>query len=215
MSDVKVEAKDIEYNNGSSQHISYPVNTDNYHIEFERQSAAEEWFRYVKELLLQFHNYEMYKAYINLKENNANIYSVKTDAFVIREKDVEPAGKLLNFSDEIGGWRVSKYDEEIKFPTMIYEVVESELINIPAYKSQELPVKNEYDTDSIIEQIKLNNPMMIRGELPGTGKSYICQNMVEKDYKVMFVCPAKKLLQGFEGETLIIQISFLEYLLVM
>ena len=44
--------------------------------------------------------------------------------------------------------------------------------------------------------------MMIRGELPGTGKSYICQKMVEKDYKVIFVCPTNKLLQAFEGEAL-------------
>ena len=73
--------------------------------------------------------YDMYKAYINLKQNNAKIHSVKTYAFVIREKDVEPAKKLLNLSDDIGGWRVSTYNEEIKFPTVIYEVVEHELIN--------------------------------------------------------------------------------------
>ena len=47
----------------------------------------------------------MYKAYINLKQNNAKIHTVKTDAFVIREQDVEPAKKLLNLSDDIGGWR--------------------------------------------------------------------------------------------------------------
>ena len=30
--DIEVEAEDIEYSNGSSQHISYPANTDNYYI---------------------------------------------------------------------------------------------------------------------------------------------------------------------------------------
>ena len=195
--------KYIEYSNGSTQKLIYPVNTDNYYIlNLKDQAQLKNGFRYIKELRLQLHNYEMYKAHINLKQNNAKIYSVKTDAFVKREKDLEPARKLLNFSDEIGGWRVSKYNEEIKFPTVIHEVVENELINIPVYKSQEQTVKNEYDTDSIIEQIKLNNPMMIRGELPGTGKSYICQKMVEKDYKVIFVCPTNKLLQAFEGEAL-------------
>ena len=180
--------KYIEYSNGSTQKLIYPVNTDNYYIlNLKDQAQLKNGFRYIKELRLQLHNYEMYKAHINLKQNNAKIYSVKTDAFVKREKDLEPARKLLNFSDEIGGWRVSKYNEEIKFPTVIHEVVENELINIPVYKSQEQTVKNEYDTDSIIEQIKLNNPMMIRGELPGTGKSYICQKMVEKDYKV-YIC---------------------------
>ena len=30
--------------------------------------------------------------------------------------------------------------------------------------------------------------MMIRGVYPGTGKSFICQKMVDKGYKVIFVC---------------------------
>ena len=208
LSDVEVEVEDIEYSNGSSQHISYPANTDNYYIlNLKDRAQLKNGFRYVKELLLQLHNYDMYKPYINLKQNNAKIHTVKTDAFVIREQDVEPAKKLLNLSDEIGGWRVSKYNEEIKFP-VIYEVVENELVNILVYKSQQLPIKNKYETDTIIEPINVNNPLMTRGELPGTGQSYICQKMVEKDYKVTFVCPTNKLLQAFEGEALTINEFF-------
>ena len=33
---------------------------------------------------------------------------------------------------------------------------------------------------NIVEIIEQNNPIMIRGALPGTGKSYICQKMVDK-----------------------------------
>ena len=121
----------------------------------------------------------MYKPYINLKQNNAKIHTVKTDAFVIREQDVEPAKKLLNLSDEIGGWRVSKYNEEIKFP-VIYEVVENELVNILIFKSQQLPIKNKYETDTIIDTINVNNPLMTRGELPGTGQSYMSKNGRER-----------------------------------
>ena len=46
-----------------------------------------------------------------------------------------------------------------------------------------IEIKNEYDTDNIIEVIKGHNPMMIRGVYPGTGKSFICQKMVDKGYK--------------------------------
>ena len=51
---------------------------------------------------------------------------------------------------------------------------------------------------------------MIRGELPGTGKSYIyiCQKMVDKNYKVIFICPTNKLLQAFEGEAMTINKFF-------
>ena len=49
---------------------------------------------------------------------------------------------------------------------------------------------------------------MIKGELPGTGKSYICQKMVDKNYKVIFICPTNKLLQAFEGEAMTINKFF-------
>ena len=49
---------------------------------------------------------------------------------------------------------------------------------------------------------------MIRGELPGTGKSYICQKMVDKNYKEIFICPTNKLLQAFEGEAMTINKFF-------
>ena len=144
----------------------------------------------------------MYKLYSKIKQNNTKMFSVKTDAFVIRATDVEKAGKLLNFNNEIGGWRVSKYNDDIKFPSVKYEVMKNELIEIPIYENKIIDIENEYDTDNIIEYIKNNNPMMIRGELPGIGKNYICQRMVDKIYKVIFICPTNKLLQVFEGEAL-------------
>ena len=49
---------------------------------------------------------------------------------------------------------------------------------------------------------------MIRGDAPGTGKTYICQKMVEHDHKVLFVCPTNRLLQEFEGEAMTINKFF-------
>ena len=34
-------------------------------------------FMYIKELLLQYHNFKMYDAYRKLTDNNVNVYSVK------------------------------------------------------------------------------------------------------------------------------------------
>jgi hypothetical protein len=91
------------------------------------------------------------------------MFSVKTDAFVVRATDVEKAGGLLNFTSEIGGWRVSKHNDDIKFPTVKYEVVQNEPIEIPIYENKTIDIEDEYDTDIIIEYTKYNNPMMIRG----------------------------------------------------
>ena len=65
-----------------------------------------------------------------------------------------------------------------------------------------IDIENEYATGDIIEVNKENNPIMIRGVYAGTGNSYICQKMVGKGYKVMFVCPTNRVLQEFEGDAL-------------
>ena len=69
-------------------------------------------FRYIKELVLQRHNFKMYQDYYKLMKNDVKVYSVKTDAFIIDKKDVKKAKKLINFSKDIGGGgqkMISKY----------------------------------------------------------------------------------------------------------
>ena len=185
------------------------LNSNDYYIlNLKDQAQLKNGFRYIKELLLQFHNYEMYKSFQRLKGKHIQILSVKTDAFVINTSDVEKAKDALDFNDEIGGWRISKSNNDILFPTTAYEIVENDLIKINTYEHKDIEIKDEYATDDIIEEVKMNNPMMIRGELPGTGKSYICQKMVDKGFKVIFVCPTNKLLQAFEGEAITINKFF-------
>ena len=131
-------------------------------------------YRYIKLLLLQHHNFKMNQYFYTLILNGIYVYSVKPDAFVLDTCNVEKAKELLEFHNYIGGWKVSKQDEEINLPTEKYEVAKNESIQIP--------VDDEYSTDKHIEIIEQNDPILIRGELPGTGKSYIyiCQEMVDK-----------------------------------
>ena len=46
--------------------------------------------------------------------------------------------------------------------------------------------------------------VMIRADLPGSGKSYACEKMKERGHNVLFVCPTNKLVQkyGVEGATI-------------
>ena len=172
-----------------------------YVLNFKDKAELNNGFRWIKELILQMHNFYMYDAYQKLKENSIEVYSVKTDAFVIDTCNVEKAMKVLDFHNDVGGWRVSKTDNDIIFPTVQYNIVENERIDIPVDECKELHVKDEYATDDIIDNhIIPHNPVIIRGEIAGTGKSFICQRMAERGYKVIFVCPTNKLLQPFEGE---------------
>ena len=151
-----------------------------YILNLKDKAVLRNGYRYIKELLLQHHNFKMNQDFYKLIINNINVYSVKTDAFVIDSYNVEKAKQLLEFHNDIGGWKVSIQGEEINFPKVKYEVAENDLIKIPVDESKTIDIKDEYDTDNIIEIVKQNNPNMIRGELPGTGKSYICQKMVDK-----------------------------------
>ena len=135
----------------------------------------------------------MWEAWWKLRDAKVKVYSVKTDAYTIESKDEAKAREVLDFHNDVGGWRVSKCDD-IKLPTDEFKFEENKLIEIPTYKSEEIEVNDEYDTDAIVEKIVEKKQVMIRGLYAGTGKSYICKRMAELGYKVVFVCPTNRLL---------------------
>ena len=65
-------------------------------------------FRFLKELLLQFHNYNMYETLKTLNENNIEVFSVKTDAFTVRKTDVDKVHDLLDIGKDIGQWKINE-----------------------------------------------------------------------------------------------------------
>ena len=88
---------------------------------------------YIKELLLQHHNFKMHTDYTKLTENHIGVWSViKTDAFVIRKEHLRRAKNLIEFSDRIGGWRHEK-SKNIAEPTEQWTPKKNELIPIPVF----------------------------------------------------------------------------------
>lgn len=67
---------------------------------------------------------------------------------VIGTSDVDKAQELLDFHSDIGGWRVSKYDDDTILPTTLYDIVEFEKIDIPTY--QHKVIKSKVNTTLII-----------------------------------------------------------------
>ena len=144
---------ETEYDEGGFKTEEYDNEKESYHIlTLKDRAQFKNGFRYIKELLLNYHNFKMYEDYHKLRKALVSVYSVKNDAFVIGQSDVEKANGLLNFHGDIGGWRVNKTND-IKLPTVRYEMVENELIEIPLGKNEEILVKDEYDTDKIIDEI--------------------------------------------------------------
>jgi hypothetical protein len=59
-------------------------------------------------MLVQYHNFNLNKAYEKMIQNEIKVFTVKTDAFTVLKKDVEVVMTLLDFGSKIGKWRVSK-----------------------------------------------------------------------------------------------------------
>ena len=138
-------------------------------------------FIYIKELLLQYHNFEMYQDYLKLVENNVDVWSVKTDAFVIRREHLRRAKKALDFNEEIGGWRHEKGKKPLE-PRVKLEQKPNELTPIPVYKNETKHVKDEWDTEAIAKDIIKHNPLMIRSKYAGGGKSHIAKHFNKLGY---------------------------------
>ena len=157
-------------------------------------------FRYIKELVLQRHNFKMYQDYFKLINSYVKVYSVKTDAFIIGKKDMKKAKKLIDFSQDIGGWRTEN-NKQVSPPSDYYKKKPSEIPTIPAYQNERLPTPDEYDTQSNCENIvECGGCVFIKGRVPGTGKSYIGEYMKKLGYNVLFVVPNNKQLQEVKSE---------------
>ena len=175
-------------------------------------------YRYIKEMLLQYHNYAMYEAYTKLEAKGVKVYSVKSDAFTIHQDDLNKVRPnpnhfiksyregILNFEDAIGNWRVST--SRINYPTEKYKFKYNKLIQIPLQENEALDVVDEWDTEAVCKQIIPNSPCMIRAKFAGSGKSYIGQYLNKMGYNVLFVVPHNRLSQEIEGEATTLNMFF-------
>jgi hypothetical protein len=172
-------------------------------LKIKDQVNLQNGFRYVKELLLQIHNYKIYSDYHKLLSAGVDVFSVKTDAFTIKQDDITVAEQVLKFSKDIGGWRLSK-EEGIKLPTVQYSMVENRQIIVDALPFERINITDEWDVKEICKVFEEKKRVMVRANLPGSGKSYACEYMQSLGHKVLFVCPTNKLTQkyGNDGVTL-------------
>ena len=161
-------------------------------LNVSKQTTLTNGFRYIKELLLQHHNYKIYSDVKKLTKHGIEIYSVKTDAFTIKKSDLDIAKQVLKFSRKFGGWRFSKSDN-IVFPKEKLQLVKNIEIKIQPVEVERLEVVNEYDCNEICKLFEKHKLVMLRAEYAGSGKSYACAYMKSLGYKVLFVSPTNKL----------------------
>ena len=159
------QGNDIEiiYNDNDSD-FEFPQKIEeckHYVLSISDTKTLMNGYKYVKELILQHHNFDMNEAYETLMKDGVKVYSVKTDAFVIDKCNLGKALKVLKFGSEIGEWR---WSDKFKFPHKAFCKKPSELCDITEYQNETGDVKDEWNTDEIIDEHILNNKrLMIRG----------------------------------------------------
>ena len=163
--------------------------------------ALRNGYTYIKELLLQYHNHKMQEDYNKLIDNGIDVWSVKTDAFVIRHEHLSKAKKAITFNNNIGGWRHEK-GKRIAPPSEKHKMNENTIPTIPEYTNETLEIKDEWDTESIAKQITEKSPLIIRSKYAGGGKSHIAKHFSKLGYKTLFVVPQNSLSQNIDDEAI-------------
>ena len=135
-------------------------------------------YRYIKELLIQYRNYRIYKDYNTLRENDIEVFSVKTDAFTILRKDLQKAMKLRKFGKDIGDWKGVL--NSFGFPYQQYEMKQNEPTEIPEVANERTMLKNEWDSKEAVEKVIEHKHVLIKALFAGSGKSHIPKQIQDK-----------------------------------
>ena len=170
-----------------------------YCLTVSKKAELTNGYTYIKELLLQHHNYKMLCDLKTLRENEIDVYSVKTDAFVIRKEHLRKAKRHLDFNENIGGWRHEK-GKQIIYQTDPWTQKPNELINIPVFTNETLEVVDEWNTEEVAKTIIKHNPLMIKSKYAGGGKSHIAKHFGKLGYKTLFVVPQNQLSQNIDDD---------------
>ena len=128
--DLGVEGADMVCSNER-----VPTGCALYSLNISAECSLTNGFRYVKELLMQHHNFYLSKCNKLLQAHGMIVYTVKTDSFTIKKACLEQARELLNFDNGIGSWRVHN-EEDIKLPKSMIEFTENKLIEVKEYKTE-------------------------------------------------------------------------------
>ena len=92
-----------------------PTGRSLFMLNLSAEASLTNSFRYIKELRMQRHNFYLNSSYKLLTDNKVDVYTVKTDAFTIRQSQFDSAKELLNCEEGIGSCRLNRTDD-IKFP---------------------------------------------------------------------------------------------------
>ena len=124
-------------------------------------------------------------------ESDIKVYGIKTDCLLIKEQKQEIK---INFNKDIGGVKFESGKKPINKKIMF---LKNELIEFIQPQVNVIEMKDEYDIFEMKDILQKYDKVMIKGLLPGSGKTTAVKN---SGYDVLFVTPYNKLCQELRKE---------------
>lgn len=161
----------------------------------EKKEQLVEGYRYIKELIYEKMSMKMFDLYNEVVSKGITPKGIKTDAILVSRSESE-LKKLFAFNkDEIGGIKFDcgKLCNDRKIEQAVNEPfqVKKTIVN-------EIQIKDEWDSEEFKKVFDLNSRILIKGTLPGVGKTTSVTNY--KNHKILIVPPYNKLAQQLRIE---------------
>ena len=102
--------------NYSVNYITSETRNKSYILTVSERTTLTDGFRYIKEYLMQYHNMLVNDSYNKLTKYGVDVFTFQTNAFVLRDSDLEQAYGLIKFDGGFGTWRISM-DSDIILPS--------------------------------------------------------------------------------------------------
>ena len=142
-------------------------------------------FRPIKDLIYDLSHLEIVKIYNTMIDNNITPLGVRTDCVLF--EPTENINNIFNFDNVIGGYKLEHNKELISTRIDRYD---NELLDTLNLEPEIKEIKDEFDNKEFKEIFDNSNHTIIKGTLPGVGKSTSVKNY--ENEKTLFICPYNK-----------------------
>lgn len=186
---------------GGKEYIASDNERSVYILRVKQEARLINGFTPIKDFIYSYQRLELYKLFNKMNAQNIKMIGIKTDCILTNIKEEEAISKGFKFDDAIGGLKFEKN----KSPSgHLLTRTPNELLNIPQYYDNILPINDEFDKTEMKGILETNNKTALFGKYPGVGKTTAVQQLKEK---ILFVTPYNKLSkvlkkEGFDACTL-------------
>ena len=178
-----------------------------YILTLYKEKSLIDGFRQIKELLYCHMRIKMFNLTLICLNNNMNVCGIRTDSLLLNNYEHEIRNiNDIDFNDKIGCFKIEQGKTCPKTPLCGIVQRTNYYIKIDQHNINTIDILDEYDTNEINKKINLHNRLLIKSDMPGSGKSQCVKNYHNTNNnddtinKVLFITPNNELAQDIKKE---------------